>query len=120
MSVYRADPAECQTIEFRVDRNAEVVISFYDSAGDPIDMLTTYPTVSFEFFMKNTPNSNDKLISLISELTWSDTNSKLHIPFTNDIMQLRPNMYYYELYRIDLKKTWLNGDGLLINGKYCA
>lgn len=113
------DPSREIEVYFRVNRagNPKAFV-FVDANGAAYDISGK----TFEFFVKDNQQSDDKRISLTvanSGLNVSGAgNNRLNLVVTETDTALKPRTYYCELYEQDDKLTWLNGRAIGHNGTF--
>jgi len=121
LPVTRWDKAQLVTIQLRKNRRASGGFIFRDKNGDPIDMIAEY-SAKFEFFLRESKSAKKDVLRLsteeVGELEWEDSNSKLIVPLTPELTQLKESTYYYELLNIEEDQTWINGDAIIVEGKW--
>lgn len=110
----RFDPAVVVNIQLRVDRNGSAIFRFVDTDGNPVDMTGTEWTM----FLKTHQDSDDNVIELSIGDGLTISGNEITVSVTDELMRIKPKVYYYELYNVDEKRTWLNGDADVINGKW--
>lgn len=111
------DPSKILYLYFRKSRAGSKKFIFVDDDGNPFDISS----IDFELFITNNPGSRAKLISLSigSGLTvGGSSNNELTATFTSDDTNLNEGNCFWELYRSDTEKTWLNGKAVFHVGEF--
>lgn len=100
------DPAEPLMINFRINRNGSVDFVFKDSNGSDYDISG----IDFEFFVKESADNVSKIISLTENNGITISGSTLTVTVSSTQTNLCRGKKYWELYLVNLKKTWLYGN----------
>jgi hypothetical protein len=111
------DPSKLLYLYFRKNRAGTKKFIFLDDDGNPFDISS----IDFELFVVNNAGSRGKLISLTigSGLTVGGAGSnELTATVTSDDTNLNEGACYWELYRTDTEKTWLNGKAVFHVGEF--
>lgn len=101
------DPARRVLLRFRINRNGTLVFRFTENCEE-VD-ITGW---AIELFIKRYPGDRKKIISLTLGSGLSIPvyeTSVLEAFFTAAQTNITEGQYYWELYRSDIKETWLNG-----------
>jgi hypothetical protein len=114
----RLEPSIILDIQLRVGSNNEAVFAFFNAGGTPFDLTGT----EWEMLFKSQPGNTNAFIITIGDglEIGGDDDNELSVTILDDTQSIRPNVYYYQLNRTDLQKTWFNGNAEIVNGKYCA
>jgi hypothetical protein len=111
------DPSKRLDLYFRINRDGSKRFTFLDPSGGDYDITA----INFEIFIKDYAGSKVKVISLTLgdglEIPTYEVN-KLDASITADDTLLNEGEYYWELYLIGQKKTWLSGKAYFHNGEF--
>lgn len=111
------DPSKLLYLYFRKNRAGTKKFIFVDDDGNPFDISA----IEFELFVTTNPGSREKLIELSigDGLTVGGaSNNELTATITTTNTNLNQGEYYWELYRADTNKTWLNGKAFIHVGEF--
>ncbi len=101
------DPARRVLLQFRINREATLPFRFSENCEE-VDITSWV----FQLFIKRYPGDRKSIISLTLGSGLSIPvyeTSVLEALFTSDQTNIPEGQYYWELYRVDTKQTWLNG-----------
>jgi hypothetical protein len=112
------DPAKLLTLYFRIARAGSIKFIFTDDAGDPFDITA----IEFELRLKRWKDGADVVtLTLADNLNIGGAgDNELTADFDEIMTLLDPATYYWQLYNVTSKQTWLNGDAPFHNGKFDA
>lgn len=111
------DPSKLLYLYFRKNRAGSKKFIFLDSDGNPFDISA----IDFELFVTTNPGSRAKLIDLTigSGLTVGGAgDNELTATVTSDDTNINEGTWFWELYRSDTEKTWLNGKAIFHVGEF--
>lgn len=111
------DPSRLLYLYFRKNRAGNIKFIFRDADGDPVDI----ESMDFELFITNNPGSRGRLVHLTigDGLTFGGADdNELTATFTADDTNLNEGTCFWELYRSDIQKTWLNGKAIFHCGEF--
>lgn len=101
------DPARRVLLRFRINRENTLPFRFTENCEE-VD-ITSW---TFQFFIKRYPGDRQNIILLTMgnglSIPVYET-SVLEAFFSADQTNIPEGQYYWELYRVDTKQTWLNG-----------
>lgn len=111
------DPARRLDLYFRLNRSGNKRFIFIDSSGDSYDISG----IDFQLFVSDYPGARQNRISLtigsgLSVPAYED--NILDAEVTADQTPINEGEYYWELYVISDKKTWLCGKAYFHNGEF--
>jgi hypothetical protein len=112
------DPSKLLTLYFRIARAGSKKFIFKDAGGDPFDISA----IDFELKVKRYKDGEDVFkLDLIDGLTVGGAGLNELTAVVDDLITaLDPGTYYWQLYNVTTKKTWLNGDAPFHDGKFDA
>lgn len=111
------DPSKLLYLYFRKNRAGTKKFIFLDDDGNPFDISS----IAFQLFVTTNPGSRAKIINLSigSGLTVGGaSNNELTATVTSDDTNLNEGTCFWELYRSDTEKTWLNGKAVFHVGEF--
>lgn len=111
------DPSKRLDLYFRINRDGSKRFIFLDENSDEFD-ITSIP---FELLIRDYPGAKPKVISLTSgaglEIPVYEVNI-LEVSVTADQTNINEGEFYWELYLINQKRTWLSGKAFFHNGEF--
>lgn len=111
MNTYYSDPAQPLRFVIRVNRVNEFVFSFIQ---DSLPWQIGYN--EFEFLVKRYAGERSNLLRLTIGDGLTVDGGDLSGVITETQSNITEGLYYWELYRPDIKKTWVSGELVAING----
>lgn len=111
------DPSKRLDLYFRINRDGSKRFIFFDTNGNEFDITG----ISFELLIRDYPGAKPKVISMTSgaglEIPVYEINI-LDVSVTADQTLLNEGEFYWELYLINEKRTWLSGKAFFHNGEF--
>jgi len=112
--IVRFDPSKVLDIQIRVQRDGEAFFRFYDVNGDPISQTGK----SYKLFIRRQAGGAAVITLQTTDSSIIITDNELKALMTVELSNISPGRYFYELYDVTLKKTYLTGICYIVNDSF--
>ncbi len=110
--ILRFDPSKVLDIQIRVQRDGEGFFEFVDVNGDPISQAGK----SYKLFIRRKSGGAAVITLQTTDGSIEINSNELKAKMTVELSNITSGTYFYELYDVDVKKTYLVGNCYIENG----